>query len=251
MGQISTVDAIFNPETQQAALKFCDSALKTGILPSSIKTPQQALIILLKGQEIGMGAIEALTNIHVVKGKAELSAVAMSARLLRGGVSIETIESTDVACRLRLSRVISGRETVIETSFSEEDAKRAALWGKDNWLKYPQDMLYARALSRGARRIGADLIGGCYVQGEISEAPTESPAMREVVDTMPQGDEVAAVTSNDDAFNELKDRIATTTDLRELKKMSPEIDALGPNQIDSALMAWAAKRDELESGESQ
>jgi hypothetical protein len=167
---ITTMDAIFNPSIQQSALKFCKSALDTGLLSASIQSPQQALIILLTGQELGMGPMESLRGIHVVKGKAELSAVAMSSRLLKGGVAIQTLTLDHETCRLQFTRTIGGHKTQIQTSFTKQDAERAQLWGKGNWVKYPQDMLYARALTRGARRIAADLIAGAYVKGEISDA---------------------------------------------------------------------------------
>jgi hypothetical protein len=37
-------------------------------------------------------------------------------------------------------------------------------------MKYPEDMLYNRALSRLARRLFADVIGTSYIEGEIREA---------------------------------------------------------------------------------
>lgn len=164
---ISPVDLMFNPEVQQSALKFCQSAIQTGLLPKHIDTPAKALVILAKGAEIGMGPMESLSNINVIQGKPELSAIAMSSQLLKGGVSIETVKINDDGCALKLTRTVNGATYSITAMFSRADAERAQLWGKGNWSKYPQDMLYARALSRGARRIGADLIGSAYVQGEV------------------------------------------------------------------------------------
>lgn len=53
--------------------------------------------------------------------------------------------------------------------FTMDDAKRAKLSG-DNWQKYPQAMLYARALSKGARMFCPDVFGGAvYAEGEIAD----------------------------------------------------------------------------------
>ena len=42
-------------------------------------------------------------------------------------------------------------------------AQAAGLTGKDNWKKYPSDMLFARAISRGARRFAPGIFGGSPV----------------------------------------------------------------------------------------
>lgn len=180
---ISTVDAIFDPEVTQAALKFCASSLNTGLLPSTIKSPQQALLILLKGQEIGLQPMEALCGIDIIQGKATLQATTMSALLLRGGVAIETIKLDKGGCKLRMTRTVGGRVVTIEPEFTMEDAEDAGIASKDNWLKWKKDMLYARCLSRGGRRIGADILAGAYVEGEVERpAPiaTGTPGFRDI-----------------------------------------------------------------------
>jgi hypothetical protein len=49
------------------------------------------------------------------------------------------------------------------SSFTIEEAKTAGLTGKDNWKKYPSDMLFARAISRGAKRFAPGIFGGAPV----------------------------------------------------------------------------------------
>ena len=59
-----------------------------------------------------------------------------------------------------------------------EEAKRAGLVKQSTpWVTFPRDMLYARALSRLARQLFPDIIGNCYVEGEIALDPNikESP----------------------------------------------------------------------------
>ena len=51
------------------------------------------------------------------------------------------------------------------------EALKAGLTKNPVWNNFPRDMLYARALSRLARQLFPDLIGNCYVKGEISEDP--------------------------------------------------------------------------------
>ncbi len=64
-------------------------------------------------------------------------------------------------------------------SFGIEDAKRAGLLSRGNYQKYGQDMFTWRALSRLARFLFPDVIKGCYVRGEISDAPGFDEAVDE------------------------------------------------------------------------
>ena len=164
-------DLIFDGDKMSLALQFCEGAVSSGLLPRNISRPDQALTIMIKGRELGLQPMEAFSGINVIQGRPELSASLMTALLIRGGVAIETIESSDEICHLRFTREVGPKVVEIETRFTMEDAKRAGLLSNQVWKKYPADMLYARALSRGARRIGADLLGGAYVQGEIPREP--------------------------------------------------------------------------------
>ena len=59
----------------------------------------------------------------------------------------------------------------MSASYRIEEAQKAGLIkAGSGWMKNPQDMLFARAISRLARRIAPDIIGGCYVEGEIQDA---------------------------------------------------------------------------------
>jgi hypothetical protein len=49
------------------------------------------------------------------------------------------------------------------SSFTIQEAQEAGLLGKDNWKKYPSDMLFARAISRGAKRFAPGIFGGTAV----------------------------------------------------------------------------------------
>ena len=61
-------------------------------------------------------------------------------------------------------------------SFTMEDAKQAGLLGNNTWKKYTQDMLFARAVSRGVKRYCSDEFGGStYVEGEL-EATSDVPS---------------------------------------------------------------------------
>jgi hypothetical protein len=105
---------------------------------------------------------------YFVNGKVELSANAMNYMIRSKGHSItKDAKSTPLVCILHGKRIDNGDTWV--ASFSIDEAKRAGIY-KNTWEKYPEDMLFARALTRLARQLFPDVIKGCYVEGEIRDA---------------------------------------------------------------------------------
>lgn len=126
------------------------------------------MMILLAAHDLGIKPTIALNGgIWNIQGKIEISARLMTSMIRRAGHSISIKECNDKVCTLKGKRSDNGDE--IESSFSIEDAKNAGLAGRDAWKKYAEDMLYARAMSRLARRLFPDVIGTAYVEGELRD----------------------------------------------------------------------------------
>jgi len=127
--------------------------------------------IVEKAKSIGISPMDALNGgLFYVQGKVEMTSATMNQLIRMQKHSITKDKKSDnTICILHGKRADNG-DTWVE-SFSIEDAKQANIY-RNQWLKYPKDMLFARALSRLARQLFPDVIKGCYVQGEISEAPT-------------------------------------------------------------------------------
>ena len=78
--------------------------------------------------------------------------------------------SNDTICILHGKR--ADNNDMWSESFSLEEAKKAGLYRSNGpWATFTRDMLFARALSRLARQLFPDIIGNCYVEGEISLDP--------------------------------------------------------------------------------
>lgn len=125
------------------------------------------LMILLTARELGLPPMSALNGgINLIQGKPELSARAMSAVIRRAGHEIKVTACHDDLCQLVGKRKDTGEEMTV--SFHIEEARRSGLVRQNSpWTKTPSDMLFARALSRLARRLFSDVIGTAYVTGEI------------------------------------------------------------------------------------
>lgn len=126
------------------------------------------MMILLAAKELGVGPCQALNGgIWSIQGKIEISARLMNGLIRRAGHSIKVITSNDTECTL-LGKRTDG--DTFECSFTMDDAIKAGLAGGNVWKKYPGDMLYNRCMSRLGRRLFSDVIGQCYIEGEISES---------------------------------------------------------------------------------
>lgn len=130
-------------------------------------------MIMLKARELNIPPMTALDGgIHIINGKTEISARLMAGMIFRAGHSVTVKKSDSDQCVLEGIRA-NGISQI--ASFTIEEAKQAGLVKPGGgWQKYPQDMLYARALSRLARRLFPDVIGTGYVEGEIRENHNKS-----------------------------------------------------------------------------
>jgi hypothetical protein len=128
--------------------------------------------IVEKARSIGINPTDALNGgMFFVQGKVELSSAMMN-QLIRSHKHSITKDkrSNEETCILHGKRADNG-DTWME-SFSIKDAQLAGIY-RGQWLKYPRDMMFARALSRLARQLFPDVIKGCYIQGEISVESAE------------------------------------------------------------------------------
>lgn len=150
---------------------IASTAMKSGLYGGC---QEKILMTLLSARELNIGPMMALNGgIWNIKGKVELSSRLMGALIRRGGHTINVIECNEKKCILKGKRKDNGDECI--ASFTIEDATIAGLANNSNWKNYTEDMLYARALSRLARRLYADIIGNCYVEGEIDKNRSIEP----------------------------------------------------------------------------
>lgn len=153
-------------------LAICNQLLT---LPHYKKIGAEGILsVLMVADALGVDKRLALNGaLYMAKsGCIEMKAATMAMLIRKKGHLVTKDEkSTNKICILHGKRADNGNEWT--SSYSVEDAVQAGLLGNyDNaWKKYTQDMLYNRALSRLARQLFSDVIGNCYVEGEISQAP--------------------------------------------------------------------------------
>lgn len=126
----------------------------------------QAIIKIQYGQELGIPPYAAMDGIDVIDGRPAPNAgltAALIKRTQRYDFSI--ITSTNNECVLEW---VDGERIIGTSEFNYDDAEAAQLLTKANWRKYPSDMYFARALTRGARRFLPHIfLGSVYTAEEL------------------------------------------------------------------------------------
>ena len=168
---------------------------------TDVKSEAQAIVKVMAGQELGLPPFASMAGIHIIQGKPVL-----------GSNVIATLVKNDPRYDYKIGRCdnatchiewYEGGLAVGSVVFTMEEAKAAGLAHKDNWKKYPSDMLFARAISRGARRFAPGIFGG---------APVYTP------------DEMGADVDEDGHIIDMVDMKDTPVDMRDGPKWTPEPD---------------------------
>lgn len=133
------------------------------------RTPQKAAVRILAGREMGVGPVGSVIGIRVNAGRVSMDASLMAGLIERSPIyGYRITEHTDERCTLEFYR---DGQPVGSSGFSLDDAKKAGLSGKDTWKHYPRNLLFARAMSNGARWFCAGIFGGSiYTHEELGYA---------------------------------------------------------------------------------
>jgi len=163
-------------------MKVSAELSKSGMYPD-LNNSGKYLAVILAGDAFGLAPMTALMNVHIVNGRPGFSAQAIGAFLRRAGVKTHILECSSERCRIKFTR--DGAEP-FEYEFNSDDANRAGkIPAKPGsvWSTYPQDMLFARALTGGGRKFAPDAMIGAYVPDELEEFETIPDEAPEVVST--------------------------------------------------------------------
>ena len=177
--QLTTNNRGFAPATLTEAIQFSDMLANSSMVPKAYQgKPQDILVCVQWGYEMGLAPMQALQNIAVINGKPSVYGDAMMA-LVQASPVCEDIEEffegegtpNPVAVCVAKRR---GRKPVT-ARFSVEDAKRAGLWGKGGpWSAYPKRMMQMRARGFALRDAFPDVLKGLITAEEAQDYPDEA-----------------------------------------------------------------------------
>lgn len=131
------------------------------------KTAEQAFVSIMAGQELGIGAYTAMNNLHIIEGKVTMSAALVGAMVKKSPEYDYRIVQHDVQqCEIAF---FERGQDVGHSTFTMADAQQANLVKAGGaWNTYPKAMLFARALTQGARWYTPNVfMGAIYTPDEL------------------------------------------------------------------------------------
>jgi hypothetical protein len=162
----------FTPTTLEEAQKFATIIANSGLCPESFRgRPNDVLIVLQLGNELGLKPMQALRTLGCINGMPFAYGDGLLA-LIKRHHEFENIkewfegnfENGTLTAFCNMKR--KGKEPVTQ-QFSIEDATRAGLWGKKGtWTLYPKRMLQHRARTLAGKDQFPDALYGLMTEDE-------------------------------------------------------------------------------------
>lgn len=189
------------PRTIEEVARVGRAVIVAGLAPNSYEgrtqeeTAAKIMIGIMKGAELGLAPITALSTIAIINNRPCLWGDGAVALVQSRGV-VQKVESyyegneqgdkepmvgdfpDTYTAIYRIWR--RGQETAYEGRFSVRDAKRSHLWGnpkRQPWMLYPKRMLMARARAFALRDGFADALSGLSIAEEVQDMPSAPAAV--------------------------------------------------------------------------
>jgi len=168
------------------------SVAKGGLF--GVKTPDQAISLMLLCQAEGLHPMTAVSQYHIIQGRPALKSDALLARFQQAGGKVEWPVYQDDKVTGRFSHPQGG---TLEVTWTMKDAARAGLANKEVWRQYPRSMLRARVLAEGIRTVYPGVMAGTYTVEEVRDfgpGPAAAPHIPHLLPGQDQeGDDLNAI----------------------------------------------------------
>ena len=253
--QLTTTNRGFAPTTLTEAMTFSDMLANSSMVPKAYQgKPQDILVCVQWGMEMGLAPMQALQNIAVINGKPSVYGDAAMA-LVQASPVCEDVEEffeaegtpNPVAVCVAKRK---GRKPVT-ARFSVEDAKRAGLWGKQGpWSAYPKRMMQMRARGFALRDAFPDVLKGMITAEEAQDYPEEAKPLQMAKPANPLDMIAPAPDPEADMVNELVAQAVAAdmevVDILEVAEQAPTVEGFAvllpgkdkPHSMHGTLEEW-------------
>lgn len=243
-----------NPQASEfeTIQRQCKTAVVSQLLPDVYRKGNgneqlaKAVVVAIKGRELGIPMMQAFSQINVIKGKPAISAELMLALIYRAHpkARIDFITLSNTECVIEARRP-GGKMT--KFAFTIEDAKTAGLLGNSTWSKYPRAMCRSRAITEMARTMFPDSIMGCsYTPEELGAEMNdegETTTIKDVSSNTPEGEFIEAESNPVDASQEASQETIIEDEPKDVNtKKEPEKKAQGSQKKDYTVNNKQIKR---------
>lgn len=133
----------------------------------NLQNDEQAVSLMLLCQAENIHPMKAVQRYHIIQGKPAMRSDAMLGDFISKGGKVEWHERS--AEKASATFYSNGCPKGLKITWTMDDAETAGVAGKDNWKKYPRQMLSARVISEGVRATDPATTQGLYVPEEIQD----------------------------------------------------------------------------------
>jgi hypothetical protein len=164
-------------------------AIDSGLLPNAVTEPEQVVVIVQHGKELGLTPFIAIQNINIISGKPVLSSTMLGALMKRRDIEWIWEEDFIIIKNDKGETEIApdnnpNRRTTVHVYWKSKvtdrvmDAKFSVTWAqfviagltkKDNYIKLPKEMVRARCLSSMCRAYFPEVLSGFYTDLEMQD----------------------------------------------------------------------------------
>ena len=171
----------FAPQTMTEAIDFSNMLSKSTMVPKAYQNkPEDVLVAVQWGYELGLAPLQALQNIATINGKPSVYGDAAMALVQNSPVCEdvkEYFEGEGTSNPIAVCVAKRKNRTEVISKYSVEDAKRAGLWNKQGpWTQYPKRMLQMRARGFALRDAFPDVLKGLITVEEAQDYPDDTAA---------------------------------------------------------------------------
>lgn len=219
---------LWSPGNLTEATQLANQVAESAFAPADFKgKPQDCLMAMMYGNEIGLRPMMALQSIAVIKGRPCVWGDAAIALVQQHPDFEDIIEEWDAAKKSATCTIKRKGRTPVVRMFSMDNAKDAKLDQRETYKQYPARMCQMRARSYAMRDLFPEVFKGMGIREEVEDYPTEprdvteppKDPVREIRDelqtVLDEGVEAGAVKQTDaDTVIENSKKYGTVTTLR-------------------------------------
>lgn len=219
------------PQSWGDAMNYAQAIAKSNFCQKDYRhKPDDVLVAIQMGLEVGLKPMQALQNIAVINncpclwGDGALAVIQTSGQLediderLEGDLEKDAVATCIVKCK--------GMKSAIKRTFSVIDARKAKLLNKPGpWQDYRGRMLQMRARGFALRDAFADVLRGLNIREEVENIPVEKEVISTTDNRQPLIAELEQQLQSENKVSvmEISEKINAAEALDDLNKLSEEI----------------------------